>query len=171
MNNTAKTKQVIILRKDIKMDAGKLAAQSAHASLGVLLNKNKSSERNKVLIDLSNEEIEWFNDRFTKIVLEVNSEKELLDLYDEAKKRKLNTVKIIDKGYTQFNLKETLTAISIGPNYNEKIDEITKDLKLLKESKSENLLRKLLQKIYKKNKKKEFDFIQEIKSTLWGKND
>jgi PTH2 family peptidyl-tRNA hydrolase len=119
-----KVKQVIIIRKDLKMRRGKEIAQGAHASMAFLSERKRFIMSNKVEIPLTNEEILWFNGDFTKITLQVDSEKELLDIYSIAKGKHLTVGLIQDKGLTEFNA-PTYTALAIGPHYEDKIDEIT----------------------------------------------
>ncbi len=65
-----------------------------------------------------------------KVVVKVNDLNELMNIYKLAKKKRLYCAIIKDAGRTV--LKEgTITCIGIGPNDEKKIDEITKDLKLL----------------------------------------
>lgn len=141
--NTAKTKQVIVMRKDLPMNAGKVCAQGSHASLGALLNKNISKDRNKIAINLEEHEIEWFNDKFTKVVLEAKNEKELIKIKKHAEEDGLTVVEIIDAGHTTFE-KPTLTCIAIGPAYKEDIDKITKKLQMFKRTSRERLMEKFL---------------------------
>ena len=170
-NNDAKTKQVIVIRKDVGMNVGKIASQASHASVSAIFNKNTSNIRNKVEINLTQEEEEWFNDRFTKIVLVAENAQELEELLSKAEKKGLNVSKpIIDAGHTFFDGVPTLTAIAIGPNFKESIDEITGHLPQLKETNKEASMRKALQKLYKKLKKSD-NYKQEaekIKELLWG---
>jgi PTH2 family peptidyl-tRNA hydrolase len=72
----------------------------------------------------------WINGDYTKIVVTVNSEQELLDIHNKAIEKRLLCSLVQDKGYTEFNNIPTYTCVAIGPDYSEKIDEITKDLKL-----------------------------------------
>ncbi len=114
-------KQVIVVRTDIKMGKGKLAAQVAHASLTAFL-EVLSKERIKAE--------KWLNEGQKKVVLKVNSLEELLKIYEKAKKEGLNAVLIEDKGLTQLE-PGTITCIGIGPDEEHKIDEVTSKLKLL----------------------------------------
>ena len=68
---------------------------------------------------------------YTKITCSVDSEQELDEIYNKAKKAGLETHLIIDNGLTEFNGVPTKTIVAIGPHYSEKIDPITKHLKLL----------------------------------------
>lgn len=116
------TKQVIVIRKDLKMRRGKEIAQGSHASMSFLtknLNKN-----------LTNVQKEWMNDSFRKICVIVNSEEELLDIYKKALSYNLEVHLITDSGFTEFNGVPTKTCLAIGPDYSEKIDKITGHLKL-----------------------------------------
>ena len=74
---------------------------------------------------------EWLNGSFTKIVVYVNSEQELLDIYEKAKDAKLPCSLIQDSGFTEFHGVPTYTAVAVGPWWSEAVDEITGDLPLL----------------------------------------
>ena len=65
-----------------------------------------------------------------KIVLRVDSEKELLQYNQIAKDSGLITALITDAGKTFFK-EPTRTCLAIGPDKEEKIDKLTKELKML----------------------------------------
>ena len=68
---------------------------------------------------------------FTKITVSVDSEDELIDIYNKAKDAGLTVHLITDSGLTEFHGIPTKTCLAIGPNFSEKIDPITGHLKLL----------------------------------------
>jgi PTH2 family peptidyl-tRNA hydrolase len=111
-------KQVIIIRKDLKMSMGKAIAQACHASIEAY----KSSDKKIIK--------KWEESGSKKVVLKVNSLEELLKIYEEAKKSGLVVSLIRDAGKTELE-EGTITCIAIGPDYSEKIDKITGNLKLL----------------------------------------
>lgn len=115
-------KQVIVVRKDLKMRRGKEIAQGAHASSSFLLHN-----RGKKLPPVVDE---WIESGHTKVCLQVESEEEIDFLYQKALEAGLFSFKITDSGKTEFNGVPTVTCLAIGPNYSEEIDKITKDLKL-----------------------------------------
>ncbi|MDT7885789.1 MAG: peptidyl-tRNA hydrolase Pth2 [Thermoproteota archaeon] len=114
-------KQVIVVRNDIKMGKGKIAAQVAHASVSAFVETLKV---NKKLAE------DWLFTGQKKVVLKVDSLEELLSLYKKAIEKGLIAVIIEDKGLTQLP-EGTITCLGIGPDENNKIDEITSKLKLL----------------------------------------
>lgn len=134
-------KQVIVIRKDLNMRKGKMVAQGAHASLGgilQLMERNRytnDKDWNRTIVQFSYTDSDalkfWLEGKFRKICLSVDSEEELLDIYNKAKEAKLNVCLITDAGDTEFNGVPTKTCLSIGPDFESKIDEITKQLKLL----------------------------------------
>jgi len=63
--------------------------------------------------------------------LQQNSEQELFDLQKQADEAGIVNALILDNGATEFHGKKTFTCLAIGPDISEKIDIITKDLKLL----------------------------------------
>lgn len=136
-------KQVIIVRKDLNMRKGKLAAQVAHASMKVFLDNATITEtkctflRGVSLQSSLNLEVPltkamntWIKGDFTKIVVSVPSLDELLAIHAKAKKAKLPTSLILDIAKTEFK-EPTYTCCAIGPIESHKIDSITADLPLL----------------------------------------
>jgi PTH2 family peptidyl-tRNA hydrolase len=116
------TKQVIVLRKDLNMRKGKMIAQGAHACLGAC-KKAKTVDPEALAL--------WEKDGQTKIVVGVDSEQELLDIYVNAAGLGIPAAIITDAGRTEFNGVPTKTAVAIGPAEVSKIDQITRNLSLL----------------------------------------
>lgn len=121
----AAPKQIIILRKDLNMRKGKMVAQGAHASMAVILDEQRKSHHPTPAV------AEWLGGSFTKICVSVDSEDELVQLYTEAVAQGIPCALIRDAGHTEFGGVPTLTAVAIGPEYPEKLDPLTKHLKLL----------------------------------------
>ena len=128
-----KVKQYIIVRKDLNMPAGKMAAQAGHASVGALLNASMRAS-DKVYIDYSiyPDVQQWIEGDFAKVCLAVNSEDELRDCYKIAKQHKLPCAFIVDNGTTVFHGVPTPTCVGIGPAKSETIEPLFKHLKLYK---------------------------------------
>jgi len=110
-------KQAIVLNSSLKMGKGKAAAQTSHASLQAFLSCGEKT-RSK-----------WLSTGAMKVVLKVQSEKELLTLYALAKKRRLPCALVHDAGKTQIPA-GSLTALAIGPAEDNAVDELTGELKL-----------------------------------------
>jgi PTH2 family peptidyl-tRNA hydrolase len=130
-------KQVIVMRKDLKMRKGKMIAQGAHASMAVFFNRIVLKDENHIIVNVNPVEHEWIEGSFTKVCVGVNSEDELIGLYASALTRgmrigtNLPCALITDIGKTEFNGVPTKTCFAIGPAEDELIDEITGHLKLL----------------------------------------
>lgn len=130
-NNDGKSKQIILIRNDLNLSNGKLAAQVAHASVSAFLNREKSDDlpaNNQLILNLSEADCEWLTHRFTKICLGVKDEQELIHYYNEAKKMGLKCSLIKDAGFTELE-QPTYTTVGIGPDFNEKINVLTGNLK------------------------------------------
>lgn len=136
-------KQVILIRKDLQMPAGKLGAQVAHASLACVLQLGTWDEKyegcGKIAheFDIRLEDSEkdnavhnWLTKSFPKITLEVKNEAQLKRYYDEAVAVGLPASWIVDAGRTVFNGVPTPTCVGIGPASREAIDAITKRLRV-----------------------------------------
>mgnify|MGYP001255479010 CR=1 FL=1 len=125
-------KQVIVMRKDLNMRKGKIAAQASHASLGAILNYGSKIYEGTLSLTIENKAVkDWLEGRFTKVCVSVDSEEELIDIYMKAMHNKVNVKLIKDAGLTEFGGVPTYTCLAIGPDYPENIDKITGHLKLL----------------------------------------
>lgn len=122
-------KQVIVIRRDLKMRRGKEIAQGSHASIAFLTRKLQKSKELK-LSDLNEAQTQWIEDSFTKVTLQVDTAVELIKLHNKALDLGLESHLIIDNGTTEFGGRDTYTALAIGPDYSDKIDNVTGDLKL-----------------------------------------
>ena len=120
---------VICIRTDLNMSQGKMAAQSAHASLKNVLSYIGKVGMDKVLLNLEFQE--WTNTGHTKICLGIDSEDELMKIFNQAKNSGLLCELITDEGRTEFKNVSTKTCLAIGPNSSDKIDKITGYLKLI----------------------------------------
>ena len=135
-------KQVIVMRTHYpdgkgglrKVRTGKMIAQGAHASMGALLSAKKTwmyAQPAQLMLQVDKEAQAWLEGKFTKIVLGVRTEEELLALHKKAKDAGLLCSLIQDAGDTEFGGMPTYTALGIGPASSEKIDQITADLSLI----------------------------------------
>jgi len=143
------TKQVIVMRKDLKMRKGKMIAQGAHASMLAILNemaianatiqpiKEWTLHTNTIKDPLH----EWLAGRFTKITVSVMSEDELFDIYERALsvegmwtgtvRIKMPCSIIQDAGKTECHGVPAYTCAASGAWWIDEIDEITGTLPLL----------------------------------------
>src|SRR3990167_1775204 len=129
-------KQVIVIRKDLKMRRGKEIAQGSHASMAFLIKgldeieygAVKTGVWHKVLLSLN--VMRWFETGTAKICVQVESEEELLKINNDALTVGLVSHIVTDAGRTEFNGVPTTTCCAIGPDEEEKINKITGHLKL-----------------------------------------
>ena len=112
-------KQVIVVNKSLGMSQGKLAAQVAHASVLSLLNTPEGLAAG------------WLDNSYPKIVLQVESTQDLLDLKSKADELKISNALVIDEGRTELS-NGAITCLGIGPSTKAIIDEVTGDLRLLR---------------------------------------
>jgi len=117
----AEVKQVIVMRNDLKMGVGKLAAQAAHASL--------MSYFEAVKIDKKIAET-WLKEGEKKIVLKADNVEIIEKLYGAFNYKGIPCALVSDAGLTQLP-PGTKTALGIGPWTSEEIDAYTSFLKLL----------------------------------------
>jgi PTH2 family peptidyl-tRNA hydrolase len=110
-------KQVIVIRKDLKMSTGKRCSQAAHASVAALRNIPPSLFES------------WYAQGMKKVVLRIEGKKKLLDLFTKAKK-KFPAALVKDAGLTQVKAGEP-TCIAIGPADEVELDLLTGKLRLL----------------------------------------
>jgi PTH2 family peptidyl-tRNA hydrolase len=130
MNKEAK--QVLVVRKDLNMRKGKIVAQCSHASMGCILNYASNVYDGQIQINVEKPAMrEWLTGRFKKITVYVESETELMEIYQAAIDNNINVKLITDAGLTEFNGVPTKTCLGLGPDYPDVLDTITGHLKLL----------------------------------------
>ncbi|XP_053669238.1 probable peptidyl-tRNA hydrolase 2 [Anopheles marshallii] len=114
-------KMVLVVRNDLKMGKGKIAAQCGHAAVGAF----ESGLRNTPAAIRK-----WQSSGQAKIALKVDTELAMMEIYRTAKANKLNCCLIRDAGRTQIEA-NTKTVLAIGPAPNVAVDSVTGHLKLL----------------------------------------
>ncbi|HLC66080.1 MAG TPA: peptidyl-tRNA hydrolase Pth2 [Candidatus Nanoarchaeia archaeon] len=111
-------KQVVLVRIDLKLPPGKLAAQVAHASVEAVLRSDEKIVKS------------WRSEGMKKIVLKVKNEKELRKYQQQAKDSGIVTALITDAGHTVV-ASGTVTCLAIGPAREEEVDRVTGELQIL----------------------------------------
>jgi PTH2 family peptidyl-tRNA hydrolase len=109
------------MRTDLKMSRGKIAAQAGHAAVSAAEEARKK---------YSSWWKAWMAEGQCKIAVRAESEQELLELEEKAKKSKLPVALIVDRGLTELP-PDTITCLGIGPAPSIQIDAITGKLSLL----------------------------------------
>lgn len=112
---------VLVVRNDLKMGKGKIAAQCGHASVGAFEIGLKKMPQ---VIH------RWNCSGSAKIAVKVESEQELNEIHKKAKAMGLNCCVIRDAGRTQLE-PNTKTVLAVGPGLVHEIDRVTGHLKLL----------------------------------------
>jgi len=116
-----KYKQVIAVRSDLAMGAGKLAVQVAHASVATL----QRVEREK-----KGWAEAWLAEGQKKVVVVVADEQELRKLQEKASEVGVPSELVQDAGLTELP-PGTITTLGVGPAPSELVDEVTGKLRLL----------------------------------------
>lgn len=113
-------KMVILMRNDLKMTKGKVAAQAGHAAVNCALSiKKKDPDAFE----------KWTQCGQPIVVLKVSSERELFEFKAIADTQKINNSIICDAGRTQIE-PGTNTCLGIGPYSIAVLDKITGELKM-----------------------------------------
>ena len=126
-------KQVIVIRRDLKMRRGKEIAQGAHASsawIASMVADAVDPVSRTATVTLDAAAFVWITSSWRKVALQVQTEEELVELHAHAEAAGLRSHLIRDGGKTEFHGVPTLTALAIGPNVSADIDAVTGHLTL-----------------------------------------
>ena len=111
-------KMVFVVRQDLKMGKGKIAAQCCHAAIGAFATASAAAIRR------------WETRGCAKVALKVKTEEGMLACARACRAAGLNHIVIRDAGRTQI-APNSKTVLGIGPAPVSRINEVTGHLKLL----------------------------------------
>jgi PTH2 family peptidyl-tRNA hydrolase len=114
-------KMVIVVRKDIKISSGKMAAQVAHAAVNCSLIARKKAP---TYFDA------WYDEGQKKVVVKVKDLAELMGVKSAAEASGLVTSLITDAGHTELP-PGTVTCLGVGPAPEPSVDRVTGHLGLM----------------------------------------
>lgn len=114
-------KQIIVIRTDLDMGKGKIAAQCAHASLAAY---------KKMLKNDPDAVKEWEREGQMKVVLKADDGDHLVEYYQKAEDARIPVEMIRDAGHTQID-PGTITCFAAGPWDEKELDAVFGQLKLL----------------------------------------
>ncbi|XP_073305482.1 uncharacterized protein [Primulina huaijiensis] len=120
-NSDEELKMVLVVRQDLKMGAGKIASQCAHAATGMY---SELMESHRSLLR------QWELCGQAKIVVTCKNQQEMNKLRDAAESICLPTFIVADAGRTQVSAGSN-TVLAIGPGSKSAVDSITGKLRLL----------------------------------------
>ncbi|KAL8380991.1 hypothetical protein RB595_005338 [Gaeumannomyces hyphopodioides] len=122
-------KLVLVVRTDLGMTKGKIAAQCGHATLACYKTLSKAAQRTpgcaeaKVLH-------RWERQGQAKIAVQTKNQDEMLTLMGQARSLGITAEVIQDAGRTQIEA-GSMTVLGVGPAPKSLIDKVTGHLKLL----------------------------------------
>ncbi|KAK4077814.1 uncharacterized protein Triagg1_3508 [Trichoderma aggressivum f. europaeum] len=126
LESSEECKLVLVVRTDLGMTKGKIAAQCSHATLAcykALARADPASAERKVLA-------RWERFGQAKIAVQIKSQAEMLELRGKARAMGLTAEVIQDAGRTQIEA-GSMTVLGVGPGPKSLVDKVTGDLKLL----------------------------------------
>ena len=143
-------KQLIVVRKDLDMSAGKLAAQVAHASMAFLANQIKEKANvvtGEVSLKLDQPILSnWFFNDYTKVILQAKNKTNLLKIQEMCRAlglyRDRDYFLIYDRCYTELQPEEngqTLTCIGFKPMEYSILEPISKKYHIYVDTNKETL--------------------------------
>lgn len=150
-----KSKQMIVMRRDLHMRKGKIAAQAGHACVeAILLALAKQGRLQDVVMNDAETWVAlapqapadpnapfgevsapsplsaWFEAGVAKVCVYVDSEEALLGLADKGRELGFTYALVRDAGLTEFHGEPTYTCLAFEPLFPEQIDPLTGDLPL-----------------------------------------
>lgn len=137
-----KSKMMIVMRRDLKMRKGKIAAQAGHACIdAILMALHKEGRMNDFEMTAEGIELkatdkpatplsDWFLYGCAKVCVYVDSEEALLAIAQKANEKGILASVITDAGMTEFHGVPTKTCLALEPLPAEIADELTGALPL-----------------------------------------
>jgi len=131
-------KQVILIRRDLRLKRALVASLAARASAAFFIDNDVSDHGDQMIVPLSSLEATWLSGPATRIVLGVSSEDALNRILMRAQTAGISTHSIEGRPPNASVLDEKgddveqqLMCASLGPDESDRLDEITGNLKLI----------------------------------------
>lgn len=121
-------KQVIVVRKDLKLKKGKIALLTAHAAMQFILDNNESDRPDELQVKLSQQEIQWLKGSFEKEVLGIDSQDALSSMVLRAELNGINVYSIFDKSKKPDEGPQLVCA-AFGPDEEDQLAQVVGSLK------------------------------------------
>ncbi len=115
-------KLVVVVRKDLKLSPGKLAAQVAHAAVDCALRAKETD---------ADSFSKWHREGQKKVVVAADDLRHLHELKVQADDWNVVTSLVTDAGQTEVE-PGTVTALGVGPGKDTVVDAITGELPLMR---------------------------------------
>ena len=112
-------KMCVLVREDLKMSKGKVLAQVSHTIVDATV---KAYTQSQLFF-------KWRADGEKIVILKVPNEKTLMYIMNIAERKGVNYGYTVDAGLTEV-LPGTKTVGFVGPNFEDKVDKLTGQLKL-----------------------------------------
>ena len=112
-------KMCVLVRDDLKMSKGKVLAQVSHTIVDATV---KAYTQSQLFF-------KWRADGEKIVILKVPNEKTLMCIMNIAERKGVNCGYTVDAGLTEV-LPGTKTVGFVGPNFEDKVDKLTGQLKL-----------------------------------------
>jgi len=130
----SKTKQIILVRKDLKLKRSHISSLIAKAGAELFIANDEGIEGDLLKVRLTAAEIDWINEGSPRVVLGVDSETVLRSIMFKAEISNIDfypvTAVVRDEENNDTEGEEELIVVSLGPEESSKIEELTKGLKL-----------------------------------------
>lgn len=121
-------KQVIVVRKDLKLKKARIAATVAHAAMQFILDNNESERPDELQVKLSQQEIHWLKSGGDKEIVGIDSHDALSDMMIRAELSGINVYSIFDK-LKKSDEESQLICVALGPDEEDQIAQIIGNLK------------------------------------------
>ncbi|KAF4451393.1 PTH2 family peptidyl-tRNA hydrolase [Fusarium austroafricanum] len=125
-DNGEECKLVLVVRTDLGMTKGKIAAQCSHATLACYKNLVRAPANSPQAQILKR----WERFGQAKIAVQIKSQDEMLELQRKARSLGITAETIQDAGRTQIEA-GSMTVLGVGPAPRSLVDQVTGGLKLL----------------------------------------
>ncbi|KAK4164992.1 PTH2-domain-containing protein [Cladorrhinum sp. PSN259] len=130
INPNEECKLVLVVRTDLGMTKGKIAAQAGHATLACYKSLSRAAAKGGPDSRAAQILKQWEKRGQAKIAVQIKSEDEILSLQGIARSLGITAEVIADAGRTQIE-SGSLTVLGVGPAPKSEIDKVTGGLKLL----------------------------------------